>query len=308
MTTTTVAIAGLSGRFSRCVANALLRNPHVHINGLCRSPSKLPEKLRSNPRVTVFQGGASDVPTIRKFVHRADVAICGYLGDEELMDQGQKTLIDACIAENVPRYIAGDYSLDFRPLKLGDLPPKDPMKRVQTYLEERADKITAVHVLNGCFMEVYWSFAGFWDAKDGSFKYWGTGDEKWELTTYDNTAEYVAQVALDKEANGWLQFLGDRISVKEMAQTFKDVYGQEAPLMQLGTLDDLYRKMHAVYDSQPGNMYAWMGMFYTYYTINGQAHLSPKLDNERYPAVPTVTTRDFMQKFPLRDLAKTARF
>jgi len=123
------------------------------------------------------------------------------------MLDGQKTLIDACIEEKVPRYIASDWSLDFRGLKLGDHPSKDPMKLVQAYLEEKESegKIKGVHILNGAFMEVIWApFGGRVNVKDDSFSYYGTGDEKIEMTTYEDAANFTAEVALDPTANGFL--------------------------------------------------------------------------------------------------------
>ena len=123
------------------------------------------------------------------------------------MVEGQKTLIDACIAENVPRYIASDYSLDFRGLKFGDQPTKDPMKHVQAYLEnlEKENKIKGVHVLNGGFMEVIWApFLGWINAEKNTFEYFGTGDERIEMTTYEDTAKFTAEAALDPKANGFL--------------------------------------------------------------------------------------------------------
>ena len=124
------------------------------------------------------------------------------------MTEGQKALIDACVQESVPRYVASDYSFDYRKLEYRQHPAKGPMKRVKQYLEERAEqtggKIMGVHVLNGAFMEIYWSFAGAWDEKAQCFRYWGNGDEKNELTTYDDAAQYVAEVAIDKSASGHL--------------------------------------------------------------------------------------------------------
>ena len=123
------------------------------------------------------------------------------------MIEGQKTLIDACIAENVSRYIASDWSLDFRGLKLGDHPTKDPMKHVQAYLEEREKegKIKGVHVLNGAFTEIMWApFLGVVDAKGGVFTYWGTGDEKFEMTTYADAAAFTAEVVADPNAVGFI--------------------------------------------------------------------------------------------------------
>jgi hypothetical protein len=205
----TVAIAGFTGKMARLITTSLLqKHPAVKIHGICRSPDKVDVNVRSNNNITLFQAASTDIPALRRALAGTSVCICAYLGDNTLMIDGQQTLIDACIAEGVPRYIASDWSLDFRGLKLGDHPAKDPMKHVQAYLEEKEGegKIKAVHVLNGAFMEVVWaSFLGYVDTEKGTFRYFGTGNEKLEMTTYEDAARFTAEVAVDPNANGFLK-------------------------------------------------------------------------------------------------------
>jgi hypothetical protein len=210
-TTMTVTIAGLTGKMAQLIAKHLLASPNVKVNGLCRTPSKLPESLTSNPRLSVFQSDSNNTQVIRSALKESSAAICCYLGDADVMIDGQKRLIDACIAENVPRYVASDWSLDFRKLELGQHPLKDPMKIVQAYLEEKEadNQIKAVHILNACFLEAPWG--GLWNAQNSKLQYWGTGEEKWELTSYDNAAEFTAKVVMDPEANGWFSCRSHRL-------------------------------------------------------------------------------------------------
>lgn len=127
--------------------------------------------------------------------------ICCYLGDDNLMENGQKSLVDACEVEGVSRYISSDYSLDFTKLELGQLPAKEPMKQVQEYLNGKT--VQGVHVLIGIFMETFFtSFFGVWNAKDTYFSYWGSGKKMWESTTYDNAAQFIAAVIQDSSAVG----------------------------------------------------------------------------------------------------------
>jgi hypothetical protein len=205
-----VAIAGITGKMGRLITKSLLHNhPEITIHGIARSPEKLPKALKNNPNIKVFKAEATDVSVIRSALKGADVCACSYLGDHELMLAGQKTLVDACIAEGVPRYIASDYSLDFRKLEYGQHPQKDPMKHIEEYLDEKdketGGKIKGVHVLNGAFMEVIFSpFLRMFDAKNGVYNMWGTLDERLDLTTYEDTAAFTAEVAADPSAVGFL--------------------------------------------------------------------------------------------------------
>lgn len=118
------------------------------------------------------------------------------------MINGQKLLVDACELENVSRYIASDYCLDFTKLDFGQHPAKDPMKHVMAFLETKKF-VQGVHVLIGAFMETFWSgYFGVWDPEGCKLKYYGNGDELWESTTYNTAAQFVAAVAKDRNAVG----------------------------------------------------------------------------------------------------------
>jgi hypothetical protein len=209
--TVTIAIAGFTGKMSRLITDALLRtHPEVKIHGICRSPSKVDPSISSNPNVTIMQAESTDSEAIRAALRGTSVCICCYLNlfDTTFMVEGQKTLIDACIAEDVPRYIASDWCMDFRGLRLGNHPAKDPMKLVHAYLDEkeRAGKIRQVHILVGGFMEFFFAgFLGYVDAEKGEFTSYGTGDEKLDMTTWRDSASFTAEVAMDPDANGFLK-------------------------------------------------------------------------------------------------------
>lgn len=203
MPVTTVGIAGITGKFGLCILSHLLSSSTVTIRGYCRNPSKLPPKVSSSPRIQIIEGDARNEVAVRNFVQACSVVICCYVGDNKLMVDGQRQLIDACEAEGVPRYISSDYTLDYRKLEYGQFPPKDPMKYVQRYLEKTRG-VEAVHVLIGVFMENFFSEQfGVFDPVTRSLSYWGTGDELWEVTTHRDAAAFVARLALDETATGF---------------------------------------------------------------------------------------------------------
>lgn len=101
---------------------------------------------------------------------------------------------------------------------------------------------------------------------------------------------------------------GDHVNIKEVAAEFQNVYGEEPGLERLGSLEDLFKLMHHKRDQNPDNAPAWLGLFYTYYSINGQTTLPLPLDNERYPAVKLVTVRDFFANTPKERLGKFGVF
>ncbi|KAH2481409.1 hypothetical protein KXW70_009096, partial [Aspergillus fumigatus] len=248
---------------------------------------------------------SDDEKALRTFAKDNDVVICCYLGDHNLMINGQKSLIDACESEGVPRYVASDYSLDFTKLELGKLPPKDPMKHVKQYLETK--KVQGVHVLIGIFMETFFTtFFNVWRPQEKAFYYWGTGEEIWESTSYDNAAQYVAAVAQDKAAVGVHRFLGDRKSIREIASAFEKQYGVKPCLHNLGTLDELHSHMHQVREADSENYMAWIPLFYQYYCNNGQAYLTPEIDPSEHPELPRLGFADFFERHSQQSLSTAA--
>ena len=200
----TVGIAGITGKFAQCIIKALQASPDVSIRGYCRSPQKLPKSVLQSENIEIFEGGFDDYGSVKKFVRGSDVVICCYFGPPEVMIQGQKALIDACEEENVIRYIASDFAVDYTKIPPGALFPKESAKIIMDYLKGK--KVAGVHILTGGLMETFWSdFFGIWSFQTRSISIWGTGEESWELTTYPTAAAYTAAVALDKSAVGVLR-------------------------------------------------------------------------------------------------------
>ncbi|KAI0415242.1 nmrA-like family protein [Xylaria grammica] len=300
---TLVGIAGITGKFASFILGNLLAQPNVDVRGYCRNSSKLREDLRSSSRVSIVEGDASDMDALRRFAKGCDVVICCYLGDDTLMKDGQKLLVDACEIENVPRYIASDYCLDFTKLEYGQHPAKDPMKHVKAHLETKKN-VKGVHILIGVFMETFWSsYFGVFDAEECKLSYYGNGDEIWESTTYGTAAQYTAAVALDRSATGVFHFLGDRKNIHQIAEEFAEVYGKKPQLERRGSLENLYATMQEIFRKDPSNIYGYLALFYQYYCTNGQTYLKKDLHNTQYPDVKPVTFKAFMQSRTPRGLS-----
>ncbi|EXF86352.1 hypothetical protein CFIO01_00049 [Colletotrichum fioriniae PJ7] len=282
---TTVALAGITGKFGRLVASKLIRSSNVIVRGYCRDPTKFIDALASSPNVHLVQGEAYDDVKIGEFVQGSDVVICAYLGDDELMVEDQKKLIDACESNGVPRYIASDWALEYTKLELGQLFPKDPMKHVKAYLDSKKS-VKGVHILIGGFMDPIFSpFFQVFDPASVTFKYWGEGTEPWEGTSHENAAEFTAAVAVDPSAVGIQKFLGDRKTIKEIA-AFSRTY-----------------LMHRLRAEYPNDISKYMSLFFMYYWINGQTFVGPETENAKYSSVEPATWEDFMKSRSIEQLA-----
>ena len=130
----TVAIIGFTGKLAQLVTGHILRlSPEIQIRGYCRDKSKVSPSLSGHSRITTIEGQSNDLAALRNAVQGCDAIICCYLGSDDLMINGQKLLIDAAVAEKVPRIMVSDYTLDYRKLERGQLPSKDPIIRTRVF-------------------------------------------------------------------------------------------------------------------------------------------------------------------------------
>ena len=236
---TAIAISGANGTLGALIAKHLIAlRATVHL--IVRDASKLSEDLRANPNVKVFATpDILDTDPLRNAVRGTSAVVCALWADNKTMVSAQKALIDACIAENVPRYIASDYSIDWTRLSLGDIPPKDPCIMIYNYLRGRTD-IKGVHILTGAFSDLIVSSGEMGvDMGKNGLHYFGTGDEKWDWTTYDDSANFIAHIALDPEANGVVKVRGDRKSMKEVASIIGKATGSQPETIYMGTNEEL---------------------------------------------------------------------
>ncbi|RHZ62469.1 NmrA-like family protein [Aspergillus thermomutatus] len=253
---TTVAIAGLTGKFAQCIASMLQTYPDVSIRGFCRSPEKLPQCLLSKRNIEIIKGEFDDETAALEFVRGADVVICCYFGSPEVMVRGQRVLVDACEEAGVSRYIASDFAVDYTKIPASALFPKESARIIRDYLASK--KVAGVHILTGVLMETFWSeFFGCWDRGTRSLSLWGTGEEKWDLTTYETAAAYTAAVALDKSAVGILRFRGDRKSLLEIKEIFNEVYHAPIHLVTLGSVKELYDTVQELFNNNPSDVMSW---------------------------------------------------
>ncbi|KAF2800900.1 NAD(P)-binding protein [Melanomma pulvis-pyrius CBS 109.77] len=276
-----VAIAGITSNLAQFIVTELLsRHTNIHISGSSRNPSKLSPAFKDS-RITLFKSEPFDASSLRTLIHGADVVICCYFADNHTMVEGQKLLIDLCEDEGVPRYIASDYTVDFRGLNFGDTPIKDPMKHVQAYLETRK-VVKGVHILVGMFMETFWTAFGMLDVEAKRFSYWGDGTEVWEMTSIRGVAAYVSAVASDAQAVGFFKFCGDSKSMLGIAHELEIVYGSKLTLENyeaIGTITPMQRMLENI-------------------------GLGSELDNGKYPDVKSETIREFLEARTMTQLVK----
>ncbi|KAM5346052.1 hypothetical protein ACJ41O_009057 [Fusarium nematophilum] len=237
-----VTIAGANGNLGVRIIRFLLQKPGVRVRGYTRNTSKIPEDVRSYSSFQAIQGEINDAEKLREAVHGADVVMCLYQGFDDVIIEGQKLLIDISEEEHVDRFFSSAFAAELRGLKVGQHDRLDLTLRILEYLETK--KLRGVHMLIGGFIETWLGYSRIVDPQTHTISYWGTGNEIWDLTSYDDAAAYTAEAVVDKSAVGYLKFIGDRITPLEFANVYERVVGIKPKLVNHGTLEDLHKKMN----------------------------------------------------------------
>ncbi|MBA2510408.1 MAG: hypothetical protein H0V28_02905 [Rubrobacteraceae bacterium] len=129
-----------------------------------------------------------------------------------------------------------------------DLFKASPGELLPFDLRREADEAIAplgmerVHVLTGAFLDTLATGGGVVDFDDeaGAATFWGSGEERFEATTIDDTARYAARVAVDPSVpSGKFAVAGQRLSLGEIVSAVERGTGRRYERRSRGTTEDL---------------------------------------------------------------------
>jgi len=147
-----------------------------------------------------------------------------------------------------------------------------------------------VHVLNGAFMDMMLdpSAPGLVDVAGGSVTLWGTGGERFDLTTVDDTARFTARVGTDPADLSGVHYLsGEQASFNTIIAETEQITGRTLTRNVLGSADDLRRIVAAAEDP-------WSVVMQWYFLAMLTTPPFPTNDNDRYPDARPTGLRDYL--------------
>lgn len=176
-------------------------------------------------------------------------------------------------AQDVPRFIASDYCIDFKNLPSGFNRNLD-VRRDFHQLVTRP----VTSVFNGAFMDLLTGQAPILLFKLRRVLFWGDPDQEFDLTAVDDVAWFTAAAALDPSPPSTLRISGERTSPRKLAALtgFK--------LLRAGSLGALERTIkitRAVMPESDALYPPWQGMQYLHNMYSGFGKVDP-IDNDRY--------------------------
>jgi len=296
---TRILVAGASGMLGQKILSALAKKPQVSAIALIRKRDGLPAATASaftaleKEGVNFVIGDVSDKQSLVKASQGVDVVVSSLSGGEDVVVNGQLNLLEAAKSSRVRRFIPSDFSLNYFTLRLGQHAFLDFRLRVAKEVQNSGLEYT--HILNGCFTDVLFSpFLGLYDAKGQSLTYWGDGEQKFDITTQEDTARYTAEAAVDPKAVGVFAVAGDTVSVKDVARIYGEVKGIQLKLINKGPTQDLANWIEAEKAKSPYNPMPYIAKQYLLPMLDGRGKLHDTV-NAKYPHIKPTSLKQWLQ-------------
>ncbi|WP_426752008.1 aromatic alcohol reductase [Myxococcus sp. Y35] len=240
---THVLLVGGTGRFGGKLASALLARPGVHLHVLVRPGTRSAGLAALAAHgVTLVRGSLDDLRSLDSALEGVDAVVSAVRGPAEVRVEGQLRLLDSARRHGVIRFIPSDFSLDYADPEAGA-----GFMAAHRHVADAVVRSGVPHsfVLCGAFMETALSpQAQVFDFERGVVTYWGTGDEPFDVTAMADAARWVAEVVVDPHAAGRrLEFVGDVVTVNEVAAVYEALSGLPLRRVCRGTVEDLRRQL-----------------------------------------------------------------
>jgi nucleoside-diphosphate-sugar epimerase len=289
-----IVLAGATGNLGGRIARAILERG-ANVRAVVRhnsDPDKV-EELRKRGAV-IAKVDFNSVSELTGACMGGSCVISALCGLRDVIVETQTLLLNAAVKAGVPRFIPSDYSIDFTKLPPGTNRNLD----LRREFHKRLDKtpIAATSILNGMFTDLLTGEAPFILFKLKRVVCWEDADQQMDLTTMDDTAEFIAAAALDSSTPRFLRIAGDQISARGLVEVVSEVTGENFRLFRPGGLKrlaTLIKIARAVLPKSSAVYPPWQGMQYMHNMFSGLAKLEP-LDNDRYPGMRWTTARDVL--------------
>jgi hypothetical protein len=294
-----IVVAGANGRTGKLVCDSLLSRSRVAgqpvlVRGLVRKGSShpVPSAIDGDQQLVFESVDYDSDDDLNRVCAGAYAVVSTLQGVEDVLVGVQSKLLRAAIKGGARRFIPSDYSIDFTVLPRGTnrnfeirLAFHESAARI---IKETGSSIALTTIFQGAFTELFSSGRVLVDFKKRRVIYFGSPDTQMDFTTWADTAEYTAAVALDANPTPFkLCISGARLTPTQVQQLASRVTGVDFALKRMASIGGLRFLIKVVRFFKPGTgspLPIWVGMQYALAQSLGMAVNEP-LANDRYPDI-----------------------
>jgi hypothetical protein len=311
-----IVVAGAQGNLGKLLCDALIARSlsegrAVLVRGLVRkggahagsaSPGDVPTEA-SVPHLVIVPVDYENDDDLNRACAGAYCVVSALQGLENVIVGVQTRLLAVAIENNVRRFVPSDFSLDLTQIPDGANRNFDLRLRfhraAERLIQQSKSGVEFTSIYQGAFTEMLGSGRVLFDYKKRQVSYFGSPDTVMEFTTWKNTAEFTATVAMDPNPTPQNLFIaGQRLTPKEAQQLARRVTGLDFKLKRLMSVGMLRVMISIMKFFKPGKkddtMPMWVGMQYGYCMALG---LNPsRLDNDRYKGIQWAQVDDVIRK------------
>ncbi|MEZ4306436.1 MAG: NmrA family NAD(P)-binding protein [Polyangiaceae bacterium] len=295
----TVLLLGATGGLGSLIGRALLAKPGVKLRCLVREGSreKVAELAAQGAEIVIGDVGAGSEAALEKACEGVYSVVSALQGMGDVLIEGQLRVLAAARKAGVRRMIPSDFSFDHFELEEGRNINSDVRRGFAKAAEAARGDVEVSHVLCGCFVDrrVLFGFLGAVDLAAGVVRIWGDGKAPIDFTTYQDTALYTAEAAVDPEPlPRKFNIAGETMDAHGLAKAVSEGVGREIKVERLGSMEDLDAELARRLETEPTNFFAWMPLMYWREMLRGKTKLGA-LVNGRYPHIRPQTIVEYLK-------------
>lgn len=229
----------------------------------------------------------TDPASLDRATAGVDVVVSALQGAPAVIVDGQIALAESAVRNGVRRFVPSDFAID-----LFAAPEGAPQFAMRRGADRAIDALPlqVVHVLNGGFMDMMLdpNTAGIIDLDKATAMVWGSGDERFNLTTVEDTARFTARLATDPADVSGVRYLsGAETTFNEIIAETERITGKPLTRNVLGSAEDLRRITADAPDP-------WSVVPQWYFLSMLTVPPFPTTDNDRYPDARPTGLRDYL--------------
>ncbi|CAF0824668.1 unnamed protein product [Adineta steineri] len=196
-----------------------------------------------NQGAKLIFGELDDPVGLEKSLGGIDVVICLLTGhDQEILFNGQKSLIEASKKAHVKRFITSGYGLDLFRIKENECSFYIPKQRIESLLENDSS-IEHTFIATGLFAELLFIPRFGIDIKQRIIKSFGSSDVKISTTFSDDIALLLPDIILlDASKNARINLASFTTTFKEIQQIAENITGEKFQFIEDRSYENLTKE------------------------------------------------------------------
>lgn len=287
-----ILVVGASGNLGSLIVKHSLTKPNLIVNILVRDPQKNKDLTSHVEKAggKVIVGDLAKPETLTGVTKGMHTIVFAVSFERNIVIDGQIAVIKDAVANGVKRIVPTDYTENFEKFskeELNTVPAVVDKLQVREYLASQP--IKTLRIDGAIFIE---TFIQMFMGKE--FNYWGNADHKFQVTSYEDTARFIAAAVAKKEQDGHLVFVGDEVTPSETVAIYNKVRGANIVAKRAGSLDELEKL--AEEQEKSGNPAAWFLRFNR--LLFDERSRFDKSNNAQFPEVKPVSVEELLKQKP----------